>query len=573
MLLLLLRIWYPEWMLIGVVHTVGSPCGCAEAVSVGLKALGHKVVLADSEEIDFRASEFARDCDLVIDHTDTFRGRGIFRALVRLMLEGHGARLVGSGAQACFTADDKIASKACLASAGITTPPGIVINSKHWKRPPWLKFPLVLKPAFEHMSRGVVVVGTIREARSTAADMLESFRQPIIAELYIPGRELAVSVLEGPDGLEVLPPLEWKLASQRHGFLTESFKLTESAGERQNAVRALMSDELLSHLEGFARQAFKTLGLKDYARFDLRLSDGGTFYFLEANVTPSLERFEALALSAQWAGLDYPSLVDRMLSAALNRYGNPTVKGETIVTPELPTGPIELLVPKGVHIPPPSTMQLAGLLDIKPGERVMELGCGTGILSIASARLGAKHVVAVDIDTKALDATIRNARINGVEMQIETCFGPWYEAMKNRATAPGKRERFDAIIATPPQTPGSFPFGPRYGGPDGTKHLFAVIDGAPAYLSPKRGRLWLIAISLANPKAIIMRLKERFKEVTIVHQSERCFSSDEYESIEKGLFDYLDKLRAEGLADFQDRGGSRYIFHNFIIRASRVKKP
>ena len=111
-------------MRIGVVHTIGSPCGCAEAVSTGLKALGHAVTIASSEEIEFRASELAADCDLVIDHTDTFRGRGLFRALVRLMLEGHGARLVGSGAQACFTADDKIASKACLASAGIITPIG-----------------------------------------------------------------------------------------------------------------------------------------------------------------------------------------------------------------------------------------------------------------------------------------------------------------------------------------------------------------------------------------------------------------------------------------------------------------
>ncbi len=43
---------------------------------------------------------------------------------------------------------------------------------------------------------------------------------------------------------------------------------------------------------------------------------------LEANTTPSLEPFEALALSARWAGLDYPALVDRMLSAALRRCWN-----------------------------------------------------------------------------------------------------------------------------------------------------------------------------------------------------------------------------------------------------------
>jgi D-alanine-D-alanine ligase len=560
-------------MLIGVVHTAGSPCGCAEAVAAGLNALGHEVTIVNSEDIEFRALELARDCDLVIDHTDTFKGSGLFRALVRLMLEGHGARLVGSGAQACYIADDKIASKACLANAGIATPPGIVINSKRWKQPPWLRFPLVLKPAFEHMSRGVAVVKSKAEAQSRVESMLDIYRQPIIAESYIPGREIAVSVLEGSGGLEVLPPLEWKLGEQRHGFLTEAFKLAEPDVERLDAVRAVMSEGLLNQLTVHVRHAFRSLGLRDYARFDLRLSPGGTFYFLEANVTPSLEPLEALALSAQWAGLDYPSVVDRILSAALDRYGNSTSEGEAMMTFALPTGPMELRVPQGVHTPPPSTIGLAGLLDIQPGEHVLELGCGTGILSIAAARLGAKHVVAVDIDTKALDATIHNARLNGVAKQVEVRFGSWYETVGKGTAASGKRERYDAIIATPPQTPGSFPFGPRYGGPDGTQHLFAVIDGAQAYLSPKRGRLWLLVISLANPKAVFMRLKERFQNVTIVHQTDRPFSPDEYESIEPGLFGYLDKLRANGLADFQDLEDARYMFHNFFICASGVKKP
>jgi len=471
-------------MRVGVVHTAGSPCGCAEAVSAGLKILGHETIVADSEEIEFRASDLARDCDLVIDHTDTFRGRGFFRTFVRLMLEGKGARIVGSGAKACFSADDKITSKAILANAGIATPPGVAITSEQWELPFWLKFPLVLKPAFEHMSRGVVVVETTEEARSRVAGMMETFRQPIIAESYIPGRELAVSVLDGPDGLEVLPPLEWKLGKDRNGLLTEASKLIDVTGEREDAARAAMSGDLLDQLKEQALQAFRSLGLRDYARFDIRLSPGGTFFFLEANVTPSLEPLEALALSGGWVGIDYPSLIDRMLTTALRRYGGYAAEGDATMKVELPTGPIELLVPPGVHRPPPSTIQLAGFLDIQPGERVMELGCGTGILSIAAAKLGAKRVVAVDVDPKALEATARNARINGMEKRMDIRFGSWYEIPENEKAASQGRDQYDVIVATPPQTPGPFFFGSRYGGADGTKHLCAVIDGAPAFLDP-----------------------------------------------------------------------------------------
>jgi ribosomal protein L11 methyltransferase len=60
---------------------------------------------------------------------------------------------------------------------------------------------------------------------------------------------------------------------------------------------------------------------------------------------------------------------------------------------------------------------LAAMPDVA-GARVIDYGCGSGILAIAAARLGAAAVLAVDIDPQALYATIENARINGVEDRI-----------------------------------------------------------------------------------------------------------------------------------------------------------
>jgi len=163
-------------------------------------------------------------------------------------------------------------------------------------------------------------------------------------------------------------------------------------------LRADLPDDLHSELEALARHAFRALGLRDYARFDIRLSSGGTLFFLEANTTPSLEPLEALALSARWAGLEYPALVERMLSEALGRYeALPSAKRPSVRV-DLPTGPIELEIPEGVHVPPASSIDLAGLLDVRQGEDVLDLGCGSGLLSIAAAKLGARHVVAIDLD-------------------------------------------------------------------------------------------------------------------------------------------------------------------------------
>ncbi|NWF56751.1 MAG: 50S ribosomal protein L11 methyltransferase [Syntrophaceae bacterium] len=556
-------------MRVGVVRTVESPCQCAPSVAEGLKALGHEFIFADSEEIELRAPELARECDLVIDHTDTFRRQGLFRPLVRLLLEKAGARVVGSDSRACFLADDKIAAKARLGETGIPVPPGIVIRSLEEKIPEWLTPPLVLKPAFEHMSRGLGLAGSEEEARAVAAGLLQRFKQPILMESFVPGKELAVSLLDGPEGLEVLPPLEWLFEKAGSGVLTEAFKLKDIVGERRDARPADFSPRVHDELKCFARRAFQALGLRDYARFDLRLSPGGTFFFLEANTTPSLEPMEALALSAKWAGLDYPALVERMLSAALRRYGKPQEKEEQKARIDLPTGTVELKVPRAVHFPPSSSIDLARILDIQAGERVLDLGCGTGLLSVAAAKLGARRVVATDLDPRALEATVQNARANGVERQVEVRAGSWYDALDGAAE---KEKRFDVILATPPQTPGPHPFGPRYGGWDGTRHLLAAIQDAPRFLEPGRGRLWLLAISLANPSLLFRVLGEHFSEVTVVKKTERRFTPGEYQSMEKGLFDYFLALRASGKSEFTEEGSGEFVFQNLFIRASGVKK-
>jgi D-alanine-D-alanine ligase len=555
-------------MRIGVIRTAASPCRCGEAVSEGLKALGHEPLLVDSEEIELRVSELARECDLAIDHTDTFRGRGLTRFVVRSLLEAHGARIVGSDAGACLLADDKVAAKARLSGAGIPVPPGVAVSSRTSKLPPWLKPPLVLKPAFEHMSRGVRLANTDQEARDVAEQLLESLGQPILVESYIPGRELAVSLLEGPMGLQVLPALEWRLDTAGPSFLTERSKLVEPVGERKDVLRADLPDDLHSEMEALARGAFRALGLRDYARFDIRLSSGGTLFFLEANTTPSLEPLEALALSARWAGLDYPALVERMLSAALRRYGVMPPEHSKSVRIDLPFGTIDLQIPEGVHMPPASSIELARLLDVRQGDEVLDLGCGSGLLSIAAARLGARRVVAIDLDPSALEATAQNALRNGVAGQVEIRAGSWYEPLYGQTSSGVREERFDVIIATPPQTPGLKPFGPKYGGADGTKHLLSAIDGAPAFLKPVRGRLWLMAISLANPSALWRLLHERFAEVKLLRETERPFTVEEYEALQQGLFEHLLTLRASGHSEFTESQDGSYVFRNLFFCAA-----
>jgi D-alanine-D-alanine ligase len=559
-------------MRIAIIHTVGSPCRCAEYIAGGLKTLGHEPVITNADGIEARAREISQTCGLVIDHTDTFRGRGLFRSYVRLVLEAHGVRLAGSGSKACLLADHKALAKTRLAGSGIPTPPGITVTSKDLTIPEWLQPPFIVKPAFEHMSRGLYRAMTEKDAKDMSVKLLHDLSQPVMVEMYIPGRELAVSLLDGSDGLEVLPPLEW-LPGTAGSILTEPFKLRERTGGENDAVMAELSPGLLNELTGLARLAFRTLDLRDYARFDVRLSPGGTFYFLEANITPSLEPLEALALSAQWAGIDYPGLLDRILAAALSRHKHDHTGKRQITTVQLSAGPVTLETPEGVHAPTASSTQLANHIDVRPGDCVLDLGCGSGVLSIAAARLGARLVMATDLNPDALDATRTNALKNGVDDKLVTLASSWYDGLEEHILKTHGIRQFDVIIATPPQTPGPRAFGPKYGGPHGIDKLLAVIEGAPPFLEPKDGRLWLLAITLADTAALLALLRQKFLDVSIVNESERVFSHDEYNALEPGLFDYLTTLRDTGIADFKGLGNVTGTFRNLVIRACGLRSP
>jgi ribosomal protein L11 methyltransferase len=74
----------------------------------------------------------------------------------------------------------------------------------------------------------------------------------------------------------------------------------------------------------------------------------------------------------------------------------------------------------------PSTRLLIDvLLDrITGDERVLDVGCGSGVLGLCALALGASHVVAVDINADAVEATRRNAALNGMDRQLEATLAP-----------------------------------------------------------------------------------------------------------------------------------------------------
>jgi release factor glutamine methyltransferase len=143
-------------------------------------------------------------------------------------------------------------------------------------------------------------------------------------------------------------------------------------------------------------------------------------------------------------------------------------------------------VAEGAQAPTAGSRFLLRHLDVREGDRVLDLGTGAGFVAVLAARR-AKRVVATDVVPECLALAARNAAMNGVAERVETRLGDCYD--------PVRGETFDLIVSGPPQLP-TPPDRDRddwmaradNGGPDGWAVLDRVIAGARPHLEPG-GRL------------------------------------------------------------------------------------
>ena len=96
-----------------------------------------------------------------------------------------------------------------------------------------------------------------------------------------------------------------------------------------------------------------------------------------------------------------------------------------------------------VYIPAEDSYMLAENLEIKPGQSVLEIGTGSGIVAMYASRL-TDHITVTDINSDACLLAEKNFRANGIE-NIEILFGNLFEPVKNR--------KFDVILFNTPYLP------------------------------------------------------------------------------------------------------------------------
>lgn len=233
----------------------------------------------------------------------------------------------GASPMALSTCQSKILVKQLLKSHGILTPPFGVFNSTAKNFNHGLKYPLIVKPAYEDASVGIenasIVTNKIK-LKQRVEYVLDYFKQPALVEEFIDGRELNISVM-GDKNPFVLPISEIDFASMPenlHNIVSYQAKW-DPFHEAYHKTIPICPAKLNKRIEQFASQtalkAFNVMGVRDYARVDIRLSTDNQLFVLEVNPNPDLTEGAGFMRSAHAAGLNYSQALKKIIMFAYER--------------------------------------------------------------------------------------------------------------------------------------------------------------------------------------------------------------------------------------------------------------
>jgi D-alanine-D-alanine ligase len=215
-------------------------------------------------------------------------------------------------------------AKHVVRDCGVATPAFRVVADESDLGALELPFPVFCKPVAEGSSKGVSRASRVlsREALSTVCrDLLARFRQPVLVEAYLPGREFTVGLLGTGRDAAVLGVLEVVL---RPGAEQEVYSYHNKEHYDELVEYRLVDDADARAARGVALAAWRALGCRDGGRVDVRLDGAGHPHFLEVNPLAGLhpERSD-LAILARQVGLGYLGLIERILKSARGRLAPP----------------------------------------------------------------------------------------------------------------------------------------------------------------------------------------------------------------------------------------------------------
>ncbi len=263
--------------------------------------------------------------DVLINLCEGYYGRPQWESNVAGIFELLGLSFTGNAAKTLAFCQDKFKAKAVLRAAGLPTAPAQLMITGD--EPLELRFPIIVKPNAEDASLGIYPHSVVRDEpalRQQVRRCLDNYRQPVLVETFIDGREFNVSVMEN-GAVTPLPVSEIDFSALPKdmprilGYEAKWFEDNPLYQKTPPVCPAPIGDELRTRLQGLAAAAFRTMGCRDYARVDFRMDPKDRPFILEVNPNPDISTNAGYARALKAAGIEYAKFWGVMVRNALSR--------------------------------------------------------------------------------------------------------------------------------------------------------------------------------------------------------------------------------------------------------------
>ena len=230
------------------------------------------------------------------------------------------------------------------------------------------------------------------------------------------------------------------------------------------------------------------------------------------------------------------------------------------------TGPFSIALNSGVFNPTTTSRTLAEALEIEAGDTVIDIGCGSGVLSFVAARLGAGRVIGVDLNEEAITVARQNAKSLGLEDRTEFRVGSLFDPVRD--------VQAQVIIGDVSGVPdglgkvaGWFPDG-HAGGPTGAELPVMMVEEMGECLAPG-GRLYLPTGTIQNESKVLEVARRVFGASNIEKVVEKTLPLPDLVAKSKEVA----RMVSEGFISLQQRG-SRFLWQLRVWRAVRpIEEP
>jgi len=298
------------------------------AIASALRSRGHSVESVEADNPHLFSYFKNNRVDMVFNIAEGTRGK--FReSEIPAMLDLLGIPYTGSNTFSLAIALNKALTKKILKAEGIPTPAFQLFAKGTEKLDPALRFPLIVKPNSEGSAKGISRANVVQDEKALydrVREINSVYRQEVIVEEFIEGKELTVGILEN-GATVVLPILEIDFSTaHKSGEFFYSWKMKEFQGNEEMGTTptfhcpARLDKKTEELVKDTALATHRALDCCDISRTDIRLSKDNIPYVLEINPLPGLNPKESnFPIMVYAAGLKYDEMINAVLKSACQR--------------------------------------------------------------------------------------------------------------------------------------------------------------------------------------------------------------------------------------------------------------